>query len=135
MRCWLLAAASLAAAAPGCSSGDCTAIGCSDGVMVRAASLPGDGDVVMRACVDGRCTTTRHVRSEVTEGILGNELQLPDDGEEADVRVTLRDPSGRVLASGTTRVVVHDEHPNGVNCEPACGRVSLRVEGSRVVAR
>ncbi|MDA0185336.1 hypothetical protein OJ997_33835 [Solirubrobacter phytolaccae] len=127
----------IAAALGGCgeASVDCTAVGCGSGVTVWGIpAIEAEADDVTRieVCADTVCETTRY------GGPIGDNASvaaaLPKT-DSVELTVTIRDPAGKVVATGRVRTGVDVLHPNGPDCPPECRHAIVAFESGRLTAR
>jgi hypothetical protein len=147
----LLALLGLVAGAAGCSSTECTLIGCSDQARVVLLGL---GDrlatrlpVTVTACVGGACNTFRieagdaglvcgwqapTINASCTARSGGDVvlvISLPaTTGATISVHATASDPSGNVFFDGTGSAAVADQEINGPGCG-ICRTADVTVAG------
>jgi hypothetical protein len=122
------------------SKPSCTAMGCFNGVAfhVRRGVLPVEGPPAARtitACLDGACSTLRLANSVRRCGggdlqCLGDGILLDkhaEDGAVHQVRFTVTDAAGRVLAHVEREVRFTESFPNGRDCPPPCWQARVDV--------
>jgi hypothetical protein len=118
----------------------CTAMGCVNGVAfhLRRGALPVEGPRAARtisACLDGACSTLRLANSVRRCGggdlhCLGDRILLAkhaEDGAVHQVRLTVTDAAGRVLAHVERQVRFIASYPNGRDCPPPCWQADVDV--------
>jgi hypothetical protein len=101
----------------------CTAIGCSDSVIVQLPEF--ERNVTVEICAGGRCETTSG------QGAVGVGMGL--QGRTADMTVTVRNGAGMVVARGRGTAPVTVFKPNGDGCPPECRQVRVTLQGTSLV--
>lgn len=112
-------------AAAGCASKNCTAIGADPGVTVTLTPsvLQAATTLEVRACLVDTCGST-----PVSAGESGVFVALPKLGASTEVtlRVEVRNVStDAVVGGGKLTATTATEAPNGPDCEPVVGRLSV----------
>ena len=124
-----LAGAIVVLALAGCSSQNCTLIGCSSGAHVDMTALPlQPGPMAeVRVCVDQTCSR----RSPERLPLVGAEVHAPYTGEsEVTVAIRVIGPNGSVLANTSIRSRLERLQPNGPECQPVCFITRLKLVAS-----
>jgi hypothetical protein len=143
MKTNLFAAALIASATMtiGCTSLECTEIGCNDGVTIKIAAFSAAVDaaskpfpIKVKACVDSACQdlTVEEKNGSTTCSVSGEgDCFVDDDGalvaalytsvaEEPNVTVDVKDAMGQSFFSDSKKIETIESQPNGPQCEPTC---------------
>jgi len=133
-----LAFAVVVALSAGCGETDCTAVGCSTGILVDSSHVFAIEDLPLSVtvCIDQLCHTQRIDATDIDAGqrLVRVYSMVDFDAErERDVAVTLEvrsEHTGEILADADGMAHVKRLQPNGASCGPTCYFSHMTYDGT-----